>query len=64
MAQETLKSLLPKFTQYLETNGKSQATILAYKTDLLQFIAFAETKQKALLEEVKQDLYKFADQNL
>jgi len=56
MAQETLKSLLPKFTQYLETNGKSQATILAYKTDLLQFIAFSETKQKALLEEVKQDL--------
>jgi site-specific recombinase XerD len=56
MAQETLKSLLPKFTQYLEKAHKSPATVLAYKADLLQFIAFAETKGKALLEEITQDI--------
>lgn len=48
MAQETLKSLLPKFIKHLEEKGRSPSTILAYRADLEQLVDFLKEKNKVL----------------
>ncbi len=62
MAQEVLKKLLPKFIKNLEEKGRSPSTILAYRADLEQLISFLQSKNKALIEEVRQtDIENFRD---
>lgn len=62
MAQETLKTLLPKFTKNLEELGRSPSTILAYRADLEQLINFLQGKNKVLPEDVRSgDLEAFRD---
>jgi site-specific recombinase XerD len=56
MAQEILKNLLPKFINHLGEKGRSPSTVLAYRADLEQMVAFCEAKGKVLPEEVKQEL--------
>ena len=56
MAQEILKNLLPRFIKHLEEKGRSPSTVLAYRADLEQMVAFAVSKGKALPEDIKQDL--------
>jgi len=55
MAQEPLKSLLPKFIDSLKEKGRSPSTILAYRADLEQMIAFLYGKNIATVETVKQE---------
>ena len=62
MAQETLKSLLPKFIENLKEKGRSPSTILAYRADLEQLIGFLHGKSKVLTDQVTQsDLESFRD---
>lgn len=56
MAQLTLKSLLPKFTQHLKDKKRSPATILAYQADLEQLVTFCQSRQKVLPEQVNQEV--------
>lgn len=55
MTQDTLKNLLPKFTKNLEELGRSPSTVLAYRADLEQLIAFLQKKSKVLADQVRQD---------
>ncbi len=52
MAEETIKSLIPKFTKFLEEKGRSPSTILAYRADLEQLVDFLKEKNKALPSQV------------
>jgi site-specific recombinase XerD len=62
MAQETLKSLLPKFIRNLEDKGRSPSTILAYRADLEQLIEFLQGKNKVTVDQVQSsDLESFRD---
>lgn len=62
MAQETLKSLLPKFVESLQQKGRSPATVLAYKADLEQLIRFLLDRSKVLVEHVRgEDIEIFRD---
>lgn len=62
MAQEVLKNLLPKFTKSLEEKGRSPSTVLAYRADLEQLINFLQSKNKALVDDVRQaDIEGFRD---
>jgi len=62
MAQEVLKNLLPKFTKSLEEKGRSPSTVLAYRADLEQLISFLRSKNKALVDDVRQtDIESFRD---
>lgn len=62
MTQETLKNLLPKFIESLKVKGRSPATILAYRADLEQLIAFLHGKNRVLPEQVVAgDLETFRD---
>lgn len=56
MTQDTLKNLLPKFINDLETKGRSPSTVLAYRADLEQLVEFAEKKQKPYPDAVGQDV--------
>lgn len=53
MAQETLKNLVPKFIESLKVKGRSPATVLAYRADLLQLVDFLLAKNIPLIEQVK-----------
>ena len=55
MTQDTLKNLLPKFTNSLEGLGRSPSTVLAYRADLEQLIVFLQEKSKVLADQVRQD---------
>jgi len=55
MTQQTLKNLLPMFIKHLEEKGRSPSTILAYRADLEQLIAFMEGKQKPFPEDITQE---------
>ena len=55
MAQETLKSLLPKFVANLEEKGRSPSTVLAYRADLEQLISYLQDKNKVLANQVSSD---------
>ncbi len=62
MAQEVLKNLLPKFTKSLEEKDRSPSTVLAYRADLEQLISFLRSKNKALVDDVRQtDIESFRD---
>lgn len=62
MAQETLKSLLPKFIKNLEDKGRSPSTVLAYRADLEQLIEFLQGKNKVTVDQVQSsDLESFRD---
>lgn len=53
MAQETVKNLLPKFIKHLEEKSRSPSTILAYRADLEQLIAYLQDKNKVLPDQTK-----------
>jgi len=62
MPQVTLKKLLPGFTTHLEEKDRSPSTILAYRADLEQLIAFLQEKNKVLPEQTTAiDLETFRD---
>lgn len=62
MTQEVLKNLLPRFIESLKTKGRSPSTVIAYKADLEQLVAFLLAKNKPLLEQViSSDLESFRD---
>lgn len=62
MAQETLKSLLPSFIESLKTKGRSPSTLLAYRADLEQMVAFLLTKNIPLVDQVRpENLESFRD---
>ncbi len=62
MPQVTLKKLLPGFTTHLEEKSRSPSTILAYRADLEQLIAFLQEKNKVLPEQTTAtDLETFRD---
>jgi len=62
MAQEPLKSLLPKFIADLEEKGRSPSTILAYRADIEQLIDHLQGKSIILPDQVKaQDIEGFRD---
>lgn len=50
-----LPSLVERFIKYLESQGKSSFTIIAYKKDLEQFIGFLTGKEISDIREVKKD---------
>ena len=43
-----LPSLLDKFLSYLNSQGKSNFTIVAYKKDLEQFVGYLTSKEKKI----------------
>lgn len=62
MAQEALKNLLPKFVDSLKEKGRSPSTVLAYRADLEQLVAFLHGKNKVTPDAVKSsDLEAFRD---
>jgi len=50
-----LPSLIGRFINHLESQGKSTFTVVAYKKDLEQFIGFLTTQEIADIREVKKD---------
>jgi len=50
-----LPSLIERFIKYLEAQGKSSFTIIAYKKDLEQFVGFLTSKEIQDIREVKKD---------
>jgi site-specific recombinase XerD len=62
MTQDTLKNLLPRFIDSLKEKGRSPSTILAYRADLEQLMAFLQDKSKVLPDKViASDLESFRD---
>ena len=62
MTQEVLKNLLPRFIESLKTKGRSPSTVIAYRADLEQLVAFLLNINKPLLEQVlSSDLESFRD---
>ena len=62
MTQDTLRNLLPRFTEDLKNKGRSPATILAYRADLEQLIEFLLKRNIPLVEQVHTtDLEAFRD---
>jgi site-specific recombinase XerD len=55
MENYLLPKLLEQFISFLEHQGKSKFTIVAYKKDLEQFIGFLTTKEKTDIREIKKD---------
>lgn len=50
-----LPKLLEQFVDFLEKQGKSKFTVVAYKKDIEQFIGFLATREKNDIREVKKD---------
>ena len=46
-------SLINDFVTHLQSQGKSEFTVVAYKKDLEQFVGFLTTKEKTDIREVK-----------
>lgn len=55
MLSSDLRGLIAQFIEYLESQGKSHHTIVAYKKDLEQFIGYLSSKEKADIKDVKKD---------
>lgn len=55
MTQDTLKNLLPKFIESLKAKGRSPATVLAYRSDLVQLVDYLIKKEKVTPEQVRPD---------
>jgi site-specific recombinase XerD len=50
-----LPSLVDRFIKYLESQGKSSFTIVAYKKDLEQFVGYLTSQELSDIREVKKD---------
>ncbi len=50
-----MPSLVDKFIKYLESQGKSSFTIIAYKKDLEQFVGYLTSKEINYVREIKKD---------
>lgn len=50
-----LPKLLEQFVDFLEKQGKSKFTVVAYKKDIEQFIGFLATRDKTDIREVKKE---------
>src|SRR5579859_1590550 len=62
MISEPISKILPAFIDDLRAKKRSPATILAYRADLDQLIAFLTNRNKALPDEVKrEDIEAFRD---
>ncbi len=62
MSQDSLKNLLPKFISNLQAKKRSPSTILAYRADLDQMIAFLALKNVSDPDQVKaSDIESFRD---
>lgn len=62
MAQDTLKNLLPKFTDDLKNKGRSPSTLLAYRADLEQLTNFLQNHSKVLPGQIiSSDIEAFRD---
>ena len=62
MSQQTLTQLLPLFIKNLKEKGRSPSTILAYRADIEQLIAFFGERNKALPENAQaEDIEAFRD---
>lgn len=62
MKDQVLKPLVPQFITDLGDKGRSPSTILAYKADLEQLLAFLEKKEKVTSSQVRQnDIEAFRD---
>lgn len=62
MTQETIKSLLPKFTNDLAKKDRSPSTVLAYRSDLEQLVEFLTKNNIATPDQVKlENLDSFRD---
>ncbi len=62
MTQETVKNLVPKFIESLKVKGRSPSTVIAYRADLDQLVAFLLNKNKPLIDQVvSSDLESFRD---
>ncbi|MBI4974080.1 tyrosine-type recombinase/integrase [Candidatus Roizmanbacteria bacterium] len=48
-------SLINDFVTHLQSQGKSEFTVVAYKKDLEQFVGFLTTKEKTDIREVKKE---------
>lgn len=55
MITSDLRSLVTAFIENLETQGKSKHTVVAYKKDLEQFIAYLSSKEITDVKEVKKE---------
>lgn len=62
MTSDTVKNLLPKFVESLNARGRSPATVLAYRSDLMQLVDFLIKKEKVTPDQVHAtDLDSFRD---
>src|SRR3989304_2961802 len=62
MTVEPINKILPSFIESLRTKGRSPATILAYRADIDQLIAFLVDKNKVMADQVKkEDIESFRD---
>ncbi|MCX7996999.1 MAG: tyrosine-type recombinase/integrase [Patescibacteria group bacterium] len=55
MNNHTIPTLLEKFVDYLQKQGKSRFTIVAYKKDLEQFVGFLASNDVQDIRDVKQE---------
>lgn len=55
MDEYFLPKLLERFINFLQDQGKSKFTVVAYKKDIEQFIGFLASKEKSDIREVKKD---------
>lgn len=55
MLASDLRTLITQFVEYLQNQGKSRHTIVAYKKDLEQFVGYLTSQEKTDIREVKKD---------
>ncbi|MFW5703842.1 MAG: tyrosine-type recombinase/integrase [Patescibacteria group bacterium] len=55
MSTHSIPSLLEKFVEFLNNQGKSQFTIIAYKKDLEQFVGYLASQEISDIRDVKRD---------
>lgn len=55
MSTYSIPSLLEKFVEFLNKQGKSQFTVVAYKKDLEQFVGFLASNEVSDIREVKRE---------
>ncbi len=55
MITSDLRTLVNSFIEHLTAQGKSKHTVVAYKKDLEQFIAYVASAEKSDIKEVKKD---------
>jgi site-specific recombinase XerD len=53
--KETVKNWVPQFVESLREKHRSPATVLAYRADLEQLVAFLSEQKKETVDEVTQE---------